>query len=192
MARADYQVGKLLRDVVDNPENVSAVLEIIKSNPKQQVSEWIAKQIFHHRNFDTPEKCEIMRDIIYHFISIGLMEQRNTAALYTAEVCMMPLEGKERSRTNYREVDTEEKVRMHEKRAQVIGNVFDRLEEEGLDIRGNERKSGRTHRLLQKDPKTEELIIRVRKGIRNRHHALGLTPPKRFRIKRWRGNLHRA
>ncbi len=192
MVRADNEVRKLLRDIVDNPENADMVLEIIRSKPGQQISEWISKVIFHHKNFSTPEKCEIMTRMIHQFISISLREHENTAALYTAEVCMMPLEGKERSRVGYAPL-SEDRIRMHEERMHVISDVYGKLEEDGIDVRG--KNSDKVHAQSKKDSKTEELLLKIRKGVRNRYHALGFTNiPARFRRLdkgRWLGNQHK-
>jgi len=188
MVRANDRVAKLLRDVVDNPENRDKILEIARSNPTHKISEWISKAIFHHKNFDTPEKCDIMREIIYDFISINLKEQKDTAAFYTAEVCTMPLKGKEKSRRRYAPL-SEDRIRMHEERIRVISEVYDRLEENGVDVKGK-----RSREQTGKYSKTDELLFRVRKGIRNRYHALGLTDiPKRYKIdkRKWLGNQHK-
>ena len=62
MKEGDKEVKKLLRNIEEKPENAARILEIARENP------WdigvICKAVYHHENFDTPKKCEIMEDLV--------------------------------------------------------------------------------------------------------------------------------
>ncbi|NYZ77445.1 hypothetical protein H0O02_03985 [Candidatus Micrarchaeota archaeon] len=158
--RGDKEIEKLLRNIEEKPENAGEILGIARE--KSWDYKWIAKTIFHHRNFSSPEKCRIMEELAYNIIMIGLSKHVTDAALYTAAVCMTPIEGKEKSRIGYKKL-TPETMGMHEERRRVLEKVYERVE-------------------MNAD--TQMFLRRVKKGMRQRCRALGIETPERFEIKR--------
>lgn len=130
MARADAEIVKLLRDIEEKPENATKILEIAKENS------WdlslICKAIFHHENFDTPKKCEIMEDLVYQIIILGI-ENANINVLFSTSGCMLPFEVKD---SKYKKVKSEDKIIMHTNRTFTIIKAFERLEKDGMYLFG--------------------------------------------------------
>lgn len=160
--RSDAIVEKLLREITERPEKVEIILSIVMTNPHHY--KWVTKTVFHYENFSTPEKCEIMGQLGYDVIRIGLISHLRDAGLYTAAVCLTPIEGKEKTQIRYKKL-TEERIRMHMERMRVLDRIYDRIERE-TDTHGDE--------------KTKMFLRRVSHRIRRRCAILGIETPARF------------
>jgi len=171
--RGDKRVKKLLKNIEEKPENAAEILEIAKENPWD--FRWICKEVFHHENFNTPEKCKIIENIIYELILLGIKEHLG-AVFDAAAGCMMPFEAKETRSVNYKKVNTEEKIRMHTDRTFSMMKVFERLEKHDMYLFGAPESA-------HVDVVGEIHLSRLREKIAKYHKLAGLELPIAFRKK---------
>ena len=170
MQRGDKEVKKLLKNIEEKPENSAKILEIAKENP------WdlsvICKAVYHHENFDNQKKCEIMEDLIYKVILLGI-KNANINVLFSTSGCMLPAEVKD---SKYKKVKTEKSIMMHTNRTFTMIKAFERLEKDcmylfGIPESANVDRGGQIY------------MRRLRERIEKLHKLSGLEVPLAFRKK---------
>ena len=170
MQRGDKEVIKLLKDIEEKPENSAKILEIAKEKP------WdlglICKAIYHHENFDTPKKCDIMQNLIPQVILLGI-SNANINVLYSTSGCMLPFEVKD---SKYKKVKSEESIMMHTNRTFTMIKAFERLEKDCMYLFGVP-ESANVDRVGQ------IYMRRLKERIGMLHKHSGLEVPLAFRKK---------
>lgn len=171
MKRGDKKVIKLLKNIEEKPENAARILEIAKENP------WdlsvICKAVYHHENFDTEKKCEIMEDLVYKMICLGI-NNANINVLFSTSGCMLPAEAKD---SKYKKVKSEEKIMMHTNRTFTMIKAFERLEKDCMYLFGKPDSA-------KVDVGGQVYLRRLRERIEMLHKKSGLEVPLAFRRKK--------
>ncbi len=171
MKGEDREIKKLLRNIEEKPENAAKILEIAKENP------WnigvICKAVYHHENFDTPKKCEIMEGLVYKMVLLGI-NNANINVLFSTSGCMLPFEVKG---SRYRKVKNEEKIMMHTNRTFTMIKAFERLEKDCMYLFGAPDSA-------RVDEGGQIYMRRLRERIEMLHKHSGLEVPLAFRRKK--------
>ena len=171
MKRGNEKVIKLLKNIEEKPENAAKILEIAKENP------WhlgvICKAVYHHENFDTPAKCEIMEDLVYKMIRLGIDDARINV-LFSTSGCMLPAEAKD---SKYKKVKTEKSIMMHTNRTFTMIKAFERLEKDCMYLFGAPDSA-------RIDKGGQIYMRRLRERIEMLHKKSGLEVPLAFRKKK--------
>lgn len=170
MSRTDSEVIKLLKNIEEKPENASKILEVAKENPWSL--SFICKAVFHHENFDTPKKCEIMEDLVYQIILLGI-DDANINVLYSASGCMLPFEVKGQNQ-KYKKVKNEDKIMMHTNRTFTMIKAFEKLEKDSMYLFGAPDSA-------RVDTGGQVYMRRLRERIAMLHKHAGLNVPLAFK-----------
>jgi len=171
MTRGVKEVIKLLKNIEEKPEDAAKILEIAKENPLEL--KWICKAVYHHENFDTPKKCEIMEGLVYQVILLGI-NNANMNVLYSTSGCMLPCEVKD---SRYKEVKGEDKIVMHTNRTFTMIKAFTRLEKDNMYLFGAPESA-------HVDVGGQIYMRRLRERIGKLHRHAGLEVPVAFKKKK--------
>jgi len=172
MAREDKEVKKLLRSIEEKPENATKILNIARENL------WdlgvICKAVYHYENFDTPKKCEIMEDLVYRVLLLGI-DNANINVLFSTSGCMLPCEVKGKN-SKYNEVKTEESIMMHTNRTFTMIKAFEKLEKDSMYLFGVPESA-------DVDRGGQIYMRRLKERIGKLHKHAGLEVPTAFKKK---------